>query len=199
MVLHLVMIRRLDIRNIHAELLLVVLSLILATQLFAGTPQMQADAPAAQIPPHSAQPKSKHQAKMTKAIKYVNTKYGFTFSLPRTWRGYVTVEKTWTDANNSGPHGDQVLESGPRITIVNPQSTSAKQYQDIYIMVFTRAQWDSLEQGNFVISAGPIGPGEIGRNRKYVFAEPPRMIDSDNLYGWEEVVKIMGSHPLHAF
>src|SRR5882672_1546241 len=193
------MIRSLDIRSIYAELLVVVLSLILAAQLFAGTPQMQADGPAVQIPPHSARPNSKHPARTTKAIKYVNTRYGFAFSLPRTWRGYVTVEKTWTDANNSGPNGDQVLESGPQITIVKPQSTSAKQYQDIYIMVFTHAQWDSLEQGNFVISAASIGPEEIGRNRKYVFAEPPRMIDSDNLCGWEEDVKIMGRHPLHAF
>jgi hypothetical protein len=81
---------------------------------------------------------------------------------------------------------------------VNPQSTPAKPYQDIFIMVFTHAQWDSLQQGKFVVSAAPVGPGELGRNRKYVFAEPPRMIN-DNAYGWEEVVKIMHSSPLHAF
>jgi hypothetical protein len=91
----------------------------------------------------------------------VNPKYGFTFSLPKTWKGYSTVEGTWHDANNGGPHGDEILESGPEITIVNPQSTSAKQYQDIYIMVFSHAQWDSLQQGKFVVSAAPVGPEKL--------------------------------------
>jgi len=66
-------------------------------------------------------------------------------------------------------------------------------------MVFTHAQWNSLQQGDFAVSAASIGSGEIGRNRKYVFAVPPRMIDSDNSYGWEEVVKIMQRNPLHIF
>jgi hypothetical protein len=66
-------------------------------------------------------------------------------------------------------------------------------------MVFTHAQWNSLQQGDFAVSAASVGPGEIERNRKYVFAVPPRMIDSDHFYGWEEVVKIMQRDPLHAF
>lgn len=66
-------------------------------------------------------------------------------------------------------------------------------------MVFSHAQWDSLQRGEFAVSAASVGPGELGRNRKYVFAEPPRMIDSDNSLGWEEVVKVMHSNPLHAF
>ena len=65
-------------------------------------------------------------------------------------------------------------------------------------MVFSHAQWDSLEQGNFFVSAAPVGPGELGRNRKHVFAELPRMIN-DSLEGYEEVVRIMHSNPLHAF
>jgi hypothetical protein len=134
----------------------------------------------------------------TKSIKYRNTKYGFTFSLPTTWKGYSAVEGSWDGHDNNGPHGDEVVERGPEITLVNPHSTPTKPYQDIYIMVFSHAQWDSLQQGKFVVSAAPVGPGELGRNRKYVFAEPPRMIN-DNAYGWEEVVKIMHSHPLHAF
>src|ERR1039457_583665 len=117
------------------------------------------------------------------------------FPLPRTWRGYSTVEDTW----KSGPGGDEVLESGAEITIVNPQSTLTQPFQDIYIRVFSHAQGDSLQQGNFAISAASIGPGEIGRNRKHVFAVPPRMIDTDNLYGWKEVVRIIQSNPLRAF
>jgi hypothetical protein len=155
-------------------------------------PQRQADAAAvAQTPPQSPQKNSKLSTR-TKAIKYVNTKYGFTFSLPATWKGYSAVEDTWDSAA-----GD--TSRGPAITLANPQSTSEKKYQDIYIMVFSHAQWDSLQRGEFVVSPASVGPGELGRNRKYVFAEPPRMIDSDNLLGWKEVVKIMHSDPLRAF
>ncbi len=175
-------------------------SLLAAKQLVAGIPQQQAVGPAAQASPQGTQQTdSKRSARATRLIQYRNTKYRFTFSLPATWMGYSTVEDTWTDANNSGARGDEVLARGPGIRIVNPQSTPAKQYQDIYIMVFTHAQWDSLQRGDLVVSAASIGPGEIGRNHKYIFAVPPRMIDTDVLYGWEEVVEIMHGNPLHAF
>jgi len=113
--------------------------------------------------------------------------------------GYSIIEDTWEGRTDTADRGEVVVERGPRLTIVNPQSTSAKQYQDIYIMVFSHPQWDSLQQGKFFVSAASIGPGELGRNRRYVFAVPPRMIDTDNTYGWREVVKIMRSNPLHPF
>ena len=147
--------------------------------------------PVAQTPPQSAQANSKHPSP-TKSIKYVDTKYGFTFSLPATWKGYSVVEDTWDSVAGDTP-------KGPSITLTNPRSTSEKKYQDIYIMVFSHAQWDSLQRGEYAVSAASVGPSELGRNRKYVFAEPPRMIDSDNMLGWKEVVEIMHSHPLHAF
>jgi hypothetical protein len=65
-------------------------------------------------------------------------------------------------------------------------------------MVFTKAQWQLIEEHRLIVSAAGIGPGEIGRNKKYVFALPPRynyaLID-----GWEEVYEIIQNHPLHAF
>jgi hypothetical protein len=74
--------------NSHLTVFVIFLSLVLAAQLFAGMPQEQADAPAVgQTSPQSAQKNSKHSTP-TKVIKYVNTKYGFTFSLPATWKGY---------------------------------------------------------------------------------------------------------------
>lgn len=129
----------------------------------------------------------------------MNTKYGLTFSLPATWRGYSTVESTWDGYDDNGPHGHEVLTRGPEITLVNPQSTPTKHYQDIYIMVFTHRQWNSLQRAEFEINAAPVDPGEHGRNNKYVFAEPPRMIGYDDSYGTDEVVKIMWSKPLHSF
>jgi bla regulator protein blaR1 len=173
--------------------------LMVPAQLMAGFPQQQADTPTAQTSPQGTQhPTSKPAAQPSKPIKYVNTKYGFTFSLPATWKGYKIVEGSWDGGDNNGPHGYEVVERGPAITLVNPQSTSTQPFQDIYIMVFSHAQWDSLQQEKFFVSAAPIGPGELGRNRKYVFAAPPRMIN-DSLYGYEEVVKIMQSNPLHPF
>ena len=188
-----------SITTVYLALLTALSSLIVATQLLA-VPRQQADTLATKGSPESTQQTTARSLKRaTKSIKYTNVKYGFSFSLPSTWKEYSTVEGTWSDADSRGPDGDGIVESGPQITIVNPQSTEAKKYQDICIMVFSHVQWDSLQQGNFVVSAASVGPREIGRNRKYVFAEPPRMVDSDHLYGWEEVVKIMHGNPLHAF
>jgi hypothetical protein len=181
----------------HSLTLAVLPPLILATHILARTPQQSVNPPAAQAPPKQTQPRtSKHTTAATKSLKYVNKEYGFTFSLPATWKGYSTVKNTWSGTDSSD---GQVSEGGPEITIVNPRSTSEKPYQDIVIMVFSHAQWDSLQQAKFSIGAAAVGPGEIGRNRRYVFALPPRLIDTDNMYGWREVWKLLQSNPLHAF
>ena len=59
-------------------------------------------------------------------------------------------------------------------------------------MVFTPAQWRSVRQEKFLVSAAPFGPGELGRNSKYVFALPPRY-DYSFPPGYEEVEEIMGT------
>lgn len=64
-------------------------------------------------------------------------------------------------------------------------------------MIFTLKQWKSLGQGKFSVSAAPFGPGELGRNKKYVFALPARY-NYDFLEGWEQVENILKGHPLHA-
>lgn len=64
-------------------------------------------------------------------------------------------------------------------------------------MVFTRKQWDSLQKDDFHIGAAPIGPSELGRNRKYVFALPARY-NFANLPGLEEVDQIVQGKSLHA-
>ncbi|HEY6446800.1 MAG TPA: hypothetical protein VIY53_10095 [Acidobacteriaceae bacterium] len=65
-------------------------------------------------------------------------------------------------------------------------------------MIFTRSQWSFVNDGRASVSATPYEPGEIGRNRKYVFALPPRYnIDED--HGYREVIEILNGHPLHPF
>jgi hypothetical protein len=136
--------------------------------------------------------------KRAKSIKYVNTKYGFSFLLPRTWKGFSIVPATWEGRTETESQGEVVVERGPEIAIINPQSTPSEPHQDIDIMIFTHAQWNSLRQDKFFISAAPIGPSDMGQNRKYMFATPPRMIN-DSLFGCEEVIKLLQTHPLHAF
>lgn len=127
-------------------------------------------------------------------IVYKNTQYGFTFTLPASWKGYSIITGSWV--GNDVTTG-QITETGPIISIRHPLWTPQNPRQDIPIMVFTINQWNSLQQGRFHIGAAPIGPSELGRNSRYVFALPARY----NFVfptGYEEVERILQSHPLHA-
>ncbi len=128
-----------------------------------------------------------------RAIKCVNEKYGFTFSLPQTWADYSTSESTY-DALNNGQ-----WQHFPEITIKNPRSTAARPLKDIVVVVLTHAEWDSIEKGTLALSASSEGPGELGSNKRYVFVVPPRFYYDDEEPGFREVVQILHSNPLHTF
>lgn len=130
-------------------------------------------------------------------IIYKNTQYGFNFLLPVSWEGYYIIISKW-EGYTPGAKGDVAVEQGPIISIRHPKWTSANPRQDIPIMVFTLAQWDSLQQGKFHIGAAPINPSELGRNTKYLFALPARY-NYAFLVGFEEVAKILEGNPLQAF
>lgn len=126
-------------------------------------------------------------------VVYQNTQYGFDFSLPESWRGYTVVTEQW-EGYKIGD-ASVIMESGPRILIRSPKWTSENPTQDIPIMVFTTDQWDSLQREEFAVSAAPIGPRELGRNSKYVFALPARY-NFSFLTGYEEVEDILSDDPL---
>ncbi len=110
-----------------------------------------------------------------KSVVYINKKYGFRFKLPETWKGFSISETQWTGGDGRTYQSEESIpppEKGPFISIVHPLSTKENPRQDIPIMVFSHAQWRLVEQGNLIVSAAPIGPSEIGRNAKYVFALP---------------------------
>ena len=130
-------------------------------------------------------------------VIYTYTQYGFSFSLPLSWEGYQIIESKW-EGYTPGTQGDVTVEQGPVISIRHPKWTLANPRQDIPIMVFTLAQWDSLQQDKFHIGAAPIGPSELGSNTKYVFALPARYNFSFPT-GYEEVEKILEGNPLKAF
>jgi len=125
-------------------------------------------------------------------LTYSNVQYGFVFSLPGSWHGYSLVNSAWEGFT---PGGTAAIETGPLISIRHPQWTDEDPRQDIPIMIFTLAQWNALQQGEFHIGAAPVGPKELGRNSQYVFALPARYNYSFPT-GFEEVEKILESNPL---
>lgn len=128
----------------------------------------------------------------TNSIVYQNTQYGFSFSLPGDWKGYSIVSSQWQGTSLSGGAN---VESGPMISIRNPQWTSDTPTQDIPIMIFTIDQWNSLQQDVFHIGAAPINPSELGRNNTYVFALPARY-NYAFPKGYQEVETILKGSPL---
>ncbi len=128
------------------------------------------------------------------AISYKNTQYGFTFALPATWLGYSIVETTWTGTSPTSV----ATASGPKILVRHPQWTAEAPYEDLPILVFTLAEWDSYTAEHFSISAAPIQASELARNNKYVFALPPRW-DFDYSLGYLEAQTIMTGKPLQTF
>ncbi len=129
------------------------------------------------------------------ALTYTNTQYGFSFSLPATWKGYTIVNSEWQGLAIDGPNSGKPVESGPIISIRHPLWTAQQPRQDIPIMIFTTSQWDSLKKENFHIGAAPIGPSELANNSRYVFALPARYNFAFPT-GFEEVESILAAKPL---
>ena len=129
-------------------------------------------------------------------IEYINNQFGFTFTLPVSWKGYSIVNKNWEGQMIDSPTTPGV--EGPEILIRNPLWTSKNPRQDIPIMIFTPAQWNLIQEEKLSLGAAPIGPSELGQNTKYVFALPARY-NFAFLTGFEEVEKILENKPLNAF
>lgn len=126
-----------------------------------------------------------------------NTQYGFTFPLPESWKDYKVITQEWEGLSLADSNQGEVIETGPMISIRHPLWTAEVRRQDIPIMIFTLDQWKSLEEEDFHIGAAPMGPKELARNSKYVFALPARYNYAFPT-GYEEVEKILEGNPLQA-
>jgi len=128
-------------------------------------------------------------------VVYRNREYGFTFTLPPSWKGFTVLACQWD--GQKGEHWEE--EKGPLLVIRHPLYTEQNPREDIPIMVFTQAQWRAVNDSDLnsalVVSAAPVPPSELGRNRTYVFALPPRF-SFDEQEGVEEVLKIVKDKPL---
>jgi hypothetical protein len=131
------------------------------------------------------------------SIVYKNSKYGVRVKLPKSWKGYKVAINQW-EGGGTGLNGEELHEIGPEIVINHPKSTEENPRQNIPIMVFTLAQWEEVSHGQVNVSAAPIGPGELDRNCRYVFALPPRY-NYAFPEGFEEVSYIIASGAVEAF
>jgi hypothetical protein len=148
----------------------------------------------------SAQQGTTQKPHAKKSVVYANKTYRFTFSLPVSWKGYSVLVGEWGGGvyEPDGTSQPARMERGPEITIRHPLWTEETPRQDIPIMVLTLAQWHLVDEGKLVTSAAPIGPSEVGRNAKFVFALPARYTMAAPT-GYQEVLEIMERDPLHPF
>ena len=128
------------------------------------------------------------------SIVYKNSEYSFEFNLPESWEGYIIVNDKW-EGNYIKESQNNNREFGPMVSIRHPKWTTENQRQDIPIMIFTIDQWNLIEKSELSVSAAPIPPKELGRNKQYVFALPPRY-NYGFLPGYEEIENILENDPL---
>jgi hypothetical protein len=128
-------------------------------------------------------------------IAYYNTQYGFSFALPVSWQDFTIVDLRWEGLAAGGQQAGKIVEEGPELAIRHPLWTAGNPRQDIPILIFTLEQWDALQKEVFHIGAAPIGPSELNRNSRYVFALPARY-NFAYLAGYEEVESILKGQPL---
>lgn len=170
----------------------IVPSLIWFSALAGGPAFVANAAAAANVPTNSCAALAVTEAKGAgNTVLSVNRAYGFWFSLPQSWKGFRVLACRWSGAN-AARHGEE--ETGPLLFIRHPLYTEEDPRMDIPIMIYTKKQWGK-DGSNLIVSAAGVGPSVIGRNRKYVFALPPRFANVD-LEGMQEVLDIVTSHPL---
>jgi hypothetical protein len=137
---------------------------------------------------------------VVEGLQYKNNLYGFGIDLPETWRGYSVVEDQWEGYSLvvQSAEGQVVTEVGPMLFVRHPKWEEENPRQDIPVMIFTITQWNNLSADKFHIGAAPVGPTELGRNSRYVFALPARY-NYSFLTGYEEVQDILDKKSFKTF
>ena len=128
-------------------------------------------------------------------LRYHDTKTGFTFYLPDSWRGYSVLHKQWQGKTYLAANDTTVtVTHGPVIVLRHPQWTASEPHQDITFLIYTRSQWDEEHQGKFSCTYYAGGTMvEIWHNRKYVFTMSTHDSKAE-LIGWREVSEIVSQN-----
>ena len=126
-------------------------------------------------------------------VRYHSARYDLTFYLPASWRDYSVWVQQLDDERYSPAEDRQVIVGHtPMITLRHPQWQASAPYQDIPILVFTRAQWDALHHGKLwpSIFAGGV-MDELWHSQRFVFAMSSRYNAADEVRDWKEVTEIV--------
>lgn len=119
---------------------------------------------------------------------YRNEEYGFEISLLESWKGYKVFEESWK-GNTLDSYS--VEYEGPKIVIRNPKWSEFEIWQDVPILVFTKFEWQLIEDKNLNIFAASIAPSKLEENNKYVFSLPPRWVGFTDALGQDEAQGIV--------
>lgn len=118
---------------------------------------------------------------------YKNDTYGFEMTFPITWKNYSAIKGYWQGNFTK----EQGMAVGPMLTFRNPNWKENEHWQDIPVMIFAYDAWELVEKEEISLGAAPVGPSEIGRNAKWIFATPARWYGFTSDKGQEEAVAIV--------
>jgi hypothetical protein len=113
--------------------------------------------------------------------------------LPASWRGYSVSIQQLEDETYSPAEDKQIIVGHtPMITLRHPRWQASAPYQDIPILVFTRAQWDALHHGKLWPSLFAGGTtDELWHSQEYVFGMSSRYAFDDSVKEWKETADIV--------
>jgi hypothetical protein len=119
-------------------------------------------------------------------LRYHNAHYALEFSLPASWQGYSVLTQQW-EGQSYIPARDELMvtEQGPIIVLRQPGWRDDQPSQDVPLLVFTRGQWEAMQNGKFSVGAGGVWQ-EIMCNSSFVFVISSRFNANDSLKGWAE-------------
>jgi hypothetical protein len=128
-------------------------------------------------------------------LRYHDTKTGFTFYLPETWRGYSVLHNEWLGQTYVPANDENItVTRGPVFVLRHPHWTASKMYQDMTLVVYTRSQWDGEKQGTFSCTYFAGGTMvELWHNHNYVLAMSTHEGKAE-LEGWQEVNEIVSQN-----
>jgi hypothetical protein len=87
-----------------------------------------------------ANPKHGTAGKHTKTIEYRNVEYGFSLTLPESWKGYRVMWSDWGGSVLKDDGSSERVVRGPRLQIRHPKWTEQNPREDMPIMIFTISQ-----------------------------------------------------------